>query len=211
MTMTVVEALTAFTLAAGIVTMTPGLDTTLVLRTATVEGRRPAVAASAGIILGVLTWGVIAALGLGALLAASDVAYTALRWIGGGYLVWIGLRMILHPHDPPHITPSKPRKGSGWFRRGLLSNLLNPKVGAFYVTFLPQFLPPGVEIVSFSVLLAAIHAAETVVWFALLIAATRPLAAWLRHPAVTRALDRLTGGVLIAFGLRLVLVGRTPD
>jgi len=76
------------------------------------------------------------------------------------------------------------------------------------VTFLPQFTPPGVEVVPFSLGLAAIHAAEGLLWFTLLIAATRPLAAWLRRPAVTRWLDRLTGGVLVAFGLRLALVGR---
>lgn len=206
--MTPAEAVVAFTLAAGVVTLTPGLDTALVLRTASVEGRRPAAAAAVGIALGCLAWGVVAALGLGAVLAASEAAYTALRWVGAAYLVWLGVGLIRRPHAPPALPRAPQPGGGGWFARGLLTNLLNPKVGAFYVTFLPQFTPPGVEVVPFSLGLAAIHAAEGLLWFTLLIAATRPLAAWLRRPAVTRWLDRLTGGVLVAFGLRLALVGR---
>jgi threonine/homoserine/homoserine lactone efflux protein len=209
------EALVAFALAAGLMTVTPGLDTALVLRTAAVEGGRRAFLAGVGVCAGCLVWGVVAALGLGALLAASEAAYVALRWAGAAYLLWLGARMILGaragldttgPGDAPGVATSP----AGWFVRGFVTNLLNPKVGVFYVTFLPQFLPAGVDAVSFSVLLAAVHAAEGVLWFSVLILATRPLAAAFRRPAVVRTLDRVTGGVLIAFGLRLVLDGRRP-
>ena len=91
-----------------------------------------------------------------------------------------------------------------WFVRGLLTNLLNPKVGIFYVTFLPQFIPSGVSLTSFSVLLACIHATEGILWFSVLTLATRPLARWLKRPRVVRTLDRATGTVLIGFGLALV-------
>lgn len=217
------EALVAFTLAAALMTVTPGLDTALVLRTAAVEGGRRAFLAGLGICAGCLAWGVIAALGLGALLAASEAAYTALRWAGAAYLLWLGARMVLGarggletggadgssgaPAGAPSGVAASPL---GWLVRGFVTNILNPKVGVFYVTFLPQFLPAGVEPVSFGVLLAAIHAAEGVAWFTALILATRPLAAAFRRPAVVRTLDRVTGGVLIAFGLRLVLDGRRP-
>ncbi|PWC91128.1 LysE family translocator [Azospirillum sp. TSO5] len=207
--MTTVEALIAFTLAAGLVTVTPGLDTALVLRTATVEGGRRAFLAGIGICAGCLAWGLVAAFGLGALLAASEAAYTSLRWAGAVYLLYLGGRMVLKARsgldgmDPgegvkPDASPS------GWLIRGFVTNILNPKVGVFYVTFLPQFVPAGADVLSFTVLLAAVHAVEGILWFAALIAATQPLAAMLRRPSMVRALDRITGGVLIAFGLKLV-------
>jgi threonine/homoserine/homoserine lactone efflux protein len=209
------EALVAFALAAGLLTVTPGLDTALVLRTAAVEGGRRAFLAGLGICAGCLAWGIVAALGLGALLAASEAAYTALRWAGAAYLLWLGARMILGARAGLDTAGTGEASGAGssplgWFVRGVVTNVLNPKVGVFYVTFLPQFVPAGAEVVSFSVLLAAIHAAEGVLWFTALILATRPLAAAFRRPAVVRTLDRVTGGVLIAFGLRLMLDARRP-
>src|SRR5690242_6674595 len=124
--MTLIPALTGFVLAAGLLTLTPGLDTALVLRTATVEGRRPAVLAALGIGLGCVAWGAVVALGLGALLAASEAAYRVLKWIGCGYLAWLGLQMILKPRagfETAAAAPSNGR-GLGWLGRGLLTNLL---------------------------------------------------------------------------------------
>jgi len=194
-------SLIAFTLAAALLTVTPGLDTALVLRTAASEGSRRAFAAALGICLGCLAWGALVAVGLGMLLQASEFAYLALKWIGAAYLLWLGLRLIFAPRDEIEGTEAAP-KGS-WFWRGFLTNLLNPKVGAFYVSFLPQFIPAGAGVPSTTLLLAAIHAALGLLWFALLIGATRPLARMLRNPALIRGLDRATGGVLIFFGMRL--------
>lgn len=213
MDVTTLEALIAFTLAAGLVTVTPGLDTALVLRTAAVEGGRRAFLAGIGICAGCLAWGLIAAFGLGALLAASETAYTVLRWAGAAYLFYLGGRMVIKARSgldgmdggdgiEPGASPG------GWLVRGFVTNILNPKVGVFYVTFLPQFVPAGADVLSFTVLLATIHALEGILWFAALIAATRPMARMLRRPGIVRALDRLTGGVLIAFGLKLLLDAR---
>ncbi|MFJ0715333.1 LysE family transporter, partial [Bordetella bronchiseptica] len=93
----------------------------------------------------------------------------------------------------------------GW---DAVTNMLNPKVGVFYVTFLPQFIPAGVDVLAFSLLLAALHAALGLLWFAALVAATRPLSRWLARPSVARGLDRLSAGVFIAFGLKLALERR---
>jgi threonine/homoserine/homoserine lactone efflux protein len=199
------QSLIAFTLAAALLTVTPGLDTALVLRTAAAEGARRALAAALGICLGCLAWGAVAAIGLGVLLQASTLAYLALKWIGAAYLLYLGLRLIFAPRTPEAVDePHRPAQAS-WFLRGLLTNLLNPKVGVFYVSFLPQFIPSGSSVPATTLLLAAIHAALGLLWFLLLIAATRPLARAMRRPALVRALDRLTGGVLIFFGLRLAL------
>ncbi len=215
--MTIAHAFLAFTLAAGLLTITPGLDTALVLRTAAVEGPRRALFAGLGICCGCLTWGLAASVGLGVLLTASRVAFTALRIIGACYLVFLGTKMILRKQAPAapieNVTgaahesaPAGPP--SQWFVRGLLTNLLNPKVGVFYVTFLPQFIPAGVHVMRFSVYLAGIHAAEVLIWFYFLTLATRPISNWLSRPRMARIFDRATGAIFVALGIGLVLDNR---
>jgi threonine/homoserine/homoserine lactone efflux protein len=207
--MSVAAALAAYLVAATLLTLTPGLDTAMVLRTAAVEGPRRAALAALGVVCGCLAWGAAAALGLGALLAASQSAYTLLKWAGAAYLAWLGVGLILKPRSKIDLAAAAastpPAAGSNWWLRGLLTNLLNPKVGVFYVSFLPQFVPAHVAATPFVFLLAAIHAALGVAWFAVLIAATAPLKRWLQRPAVARWLDRATGAVFLAFGLRLAL------
>lgn len=195
------QSLIAFTLSAALLTVTPGLDTALVLRTAAAEGARRAIAAALGICLGCLAWGALVAVGLGMLLQASELAFTALKWIGAAYLLYLGLRLIFVRREAEGLA--EPTLRANWFLRGLLTNSLNPKVGAFYVSFLPQFIPAGAAVPPTTLLLAAIHAGLGLLWFLLLIGATRPLAKALQKPALVRGLDRATGGVLIAFGLRL--------
>ena len=197
--------LLAFVAAASLLTVTPGVDTALVLRAATVEGRRPALLVSMGIVSGCLVWGAAVSLGLAALLRASEVAYGIVKFAGAAYLIWLGVRLVCQPRTAAESAvgnaPSRQRGEA--FRRGLLTNLLNPKIGVFYVTFLPQFVPAGVSMAGYSFFLASIHALLTLAWFGLLIAATVPLGRVLQRPRVVKTLDRITGGVLLAFGVRL--------
>ncbi|MCF7203259.1 LysE family translocator [Pseudomonas oligotrophica] len=195
----------AFLGAAALLTVTPGVDTAMVLRAAALDGRRAALMAAAGIALGCLGWGAAVSLGLGALLQASELAYTLVRLAGAGYLIWLGGRMLLRPRADFAATAGEGAalQAGEAFRRGLLTNLLNPKVGVFYVTFLPQFVPAGASVAGYSFVLACLHVLLTLAWFGVLIAATLPLGRLLRRPALIRALDRLTGGVLLAFGGKL--------
>ncbi len=205
--MTVVQALLTFTIAAGLLTLTPGLDTALILRTAAVEGPKRALLAMVGILAGCFAWGGLVAFGLGAVLQASAIAFNILKWAGAAYLVWLGIGLILRPRDSFEVADAPVLQGSdtAWMRGGFLSNMLNPKMGVFYVSFLPQFLPAGVPAAPFMLLLTTIHVLLGVVWLTLLIAATQPIARVLKRVAVVRWLDRATGGVFVAFGLRLAL------
>ncbi|MHB2167991.1 LysE family translocator [Alsobacter sp. R-9] len=208
MVSSLVSPVLAFSVAAVILTMTPGLDTAMVLRSAAVDGSRRAALAAAGIALGCLAWGAAAAVGLGALLAASEAAYATLKWAGALYLLWLGVRLILRPRTvlaDPSAGPLGEGGSSDAFWRGFATNMLNPKVGVFYVTFLPQFVPAGAPVATFTFMLALIHVALGLVWFGLLIAATTPLRRLLSRGPVVKWLDRVTGVVFIGFGLRLAL------
>jgi threonine/homoserine/homoserine lactone efflux protein len=208
--MSVDQALLAFSVAAGLLTITPGLDTALVLRTAASEGPRPAAFAAVGICLGTLAWGAAVGFGLGAVLAASSLAFQVLKWAGAAYLLWLGVHLIARPREQFEVAAgaAPPARGGQWLWRGALNNLLNPKAGIFYVSFLPQFIPQDVPVAPFAVLLASLHVLMGLAWFALLIGATRPIAGALQKAAVVRWLDRLTGGLFVAFGVRLALERR---
>jgi threonine/homoserine/homoserine lactone efflux protein len=198
-------SLLAFTAAAALLTMTPGLDTALVLRTAASEGPRRALWSGLGIVTGCFLWAAIVAGGLSALLVASESAYKALRWLGAAYLLYVGLRLLWRPRESLVEEAVPQHRSQGAYARGALTNLLNPKVGIFYVSFLPQFIPADVSVAPFTLLLGAIHGVLGLIWFAVLIAATRPLMQWLRRPSVVRWLDRVTSGIFIGFGVRLAV------
>jgi threonine/homoserine/homoserine lactone efflux protein len=195
--------------AASLLTITPGLDTALVLRTAIVAGAQRAAFAGLGIALGCLCWATLVALGLGALLAASQLAYTAVCWAGAAYLLCVGYQMLRHPRTS-FSTEARAGANSDFsaFGRGALTNLLNPKVGVFYVSFLPQFVPHGVRVAPFVVLLGVIHSLLGLIWFACLIVATRPISQFLRRPRTVMICDRITGAVFVSFGLKLVFDSR---
>jgi len=205
--MTTVQALLAFIAAASILTLTPGVDTAMVLRSAASGGSRPAIYAAVGIALGCFVWGAAVSVGLGALVAASQIAFTVVKWAGAAYLLYLGVKLILRPRDKLDASGLASFKldASQSLQHGLLTNLLNPKVGVFYITFLPQFIPTGTSVALFSFLLSTIHVLLSLVWFSVLIAATVPLGHFLRRPRVVKSLDRVTGGVFIAFGARLAL------
>jgi hypothetical protein len=124
--MTVLPSLLAFGLAATLLTITPGLDTAMVLRSAVAGGPRQAIAMAIGIGLGCLAWGAAVALGLGIVLTASTLAYTVLKWAGAAYLLWLGVNLLFRPRDgmaDETAGPAVPVSRSGPMRRGFLTNL----------------------------------------------------------------------------------------
>lgn len=197
--------LLAFIAAATVLTLTPGVDTAIVLNTAIINGKRPALAAGLGVGLGCLLWAAAASLGLGAVLQASGTAYTALKYLGALYLLWLGVGLIAWPRSAitGHALRELKHHSREAFVTGFTANLLNPKVGLFYLTFLPQFVPSGADVVIYSVALAGIHILLSMLWFVALIAATMPLGRVLQRPATVKTLDRVTGGIFVLFTARL--------
>ncbi|SFI53560.1 LysE family translocator [Caulobacter sp. UNC279MFTsu5.1] len=203
------HVLAAFAGVALVLTMAPGLDTAMVLRTSAAESTRNGVMAAFGIGAGCLLWGFAVALGLGALLATAPMAFVALKWAGAIYLVWLGLKLLIKPRGsggdplPARAAPEV----SQWaaFRRGFTTNILNPKVGVFYITLLPQFLPANATGVAPALLLAGIHVALAVTWFTILAGGAAVVRKILQRPPVARGLDLATGCVFVGFGASLVL------
>jgi threonine/homoserine/homoserine lactone efflux protein len=190
----------AFLGVAAILTVTPGPDMAVVTRSALANGWSAAVRTTLGINLGLLVWAIAAAVGVAALLAASAAAFTVFKLVGAAYLIVLGVRAFRSRESDTPVGAS-----SGAFRRGLFANLLNPKIGVFYTTLLPQFVVPGHSVLAQSLGLALAHNALGLLWlpaYAKLVVRAGEL---LRRPRIRRSLDRVTGVVLVGLGVRLAL------
>jgi threonine/homoserine/homoserine lactone efflux protein len=206
--MSIADNLVAFTFAATLLTLTPGLDTALILRTATVEGKHQAFRAALGINTGCLLWGAAVAFGLGALIAVSELAFNVLKYCGAGYLAWLGLNMLLRPRNSLTPVETAAKQNPNWFLKGMTGNILNPKIGIFYVSFLPQFIPHGQPLVAWTFGLVSIHVVIGLLWSIVLVAATQRLAGILRREKVVAWMDRATGMIFIVFAARLAISKR---
>jgi len=198
-------ALLSFTFVALLTVITPGLETLLVLRTALLVGRRAAMGVVVGSTLGCLVWATAGLVGLTALLTASELAYDIVRWLGAAYLIYLGAKALwqsfsLQARRPVELDEPAPVPSvRAAVRVGLLTNLLNPKPGVFYISLLPQFLPASAP--SWGVLLVAIHLGIGLLWFPVLITLAGRARAFVLRQRVL--LDRLTASVLVALGLKL--------
>jgi threonine/homoserine/homoserine lactone efflux protein len=202
-----VTELLAFLGVAAIVICTPGPDTALTIKNTLAGGRRGGVATALGVALGQATWTVAASVGVVALLRASQPAFTVLRLAGAAYLVYLGVQALRHALAGSGLV--EPRSGGGAvppavaLRQGLVSNLANPKMAAFFTSLLPQFAPSGGG--AFAVLLGLgfLFSTFTFLWLALYSVAVARARELLERTGVRRALEALTGVVLVALGLRL--------
>jgi threonine/homoserine/homoserine lactone efflux protein len=194
----VTAALLAFALAAAVLVILPGPDTMIMLRAIAVSGRAGALRTAAGIVTGLAVWITSASIGLAALLKASEVGYAALRIVGAVYLVVLGIQALRARGS----FEAKGVLGTG-YAAGLACNLFNPKVGVFFVTFLPGFVPEGASVAAMSLLFGGIFLLETAIYFGVMLFAVERLTRWLRDDVVRRRIERGSGCVLIGFGLRL--------
>lgn len=193
-----------------LLTIAPGPDMALVTTTSLARGRRAAFRTSLGISTGTVIWATLSGLGVAALLQASAEAFTVVRIAGAVYLCFLGARALRDAFSPDEPSPGhvagadRALRDGRPFRQGLLTNLLNPKVGLFYTTLVPQIVDPGDSIALVSVFVGVAHATIGLVWLALLGAAVDRAGDVLRRPRIRRALAGFTGAVLVFFGLRVV-------
>jgi threonine/homoserine/homoserine lactone efflux protein len=194
--------LVAFVGVAAVLTILPGADMALVMRNVLALGRPRTMLTIAGIACGCVIHATASALGMSAILATSATAFAVMKTAGAAYLVWIGVQSF-RPRDAVGAGHSKETRATAPFAQGFLTNVLNPKVAIFYLTFLPQFIAPGEPLLRRSLFLAGIHIAMGVVWLSAYAWFIERLGTVLARPNVKAWLERATGGLLIALGVRL--------
>lgn len=199
-----VTSLLTFAGAGALVVLIPGPDTLVMLRSVVVHGRRTATLTALGILTGLSIWATAAAIGLTAVLRASDDGYLALRIAGAAYLLYAGGQALRK--RTAAVSPQLSLVGKG-FRAGLTTDLLNPKVGVFFITFLPAFIPRGAPAAAATLGMGAVFVAETAIYFGIMVLFVERLTRWLRSERFRRRLNRATGMVLIGFGIRLAVEG----
>lgn len=212
------ETLPAFLVVAFLFGMAPGTDVLLVIRRTTKGGVPAGIAVALGAATGSLAWGIAAAVGLAKLLAQSAIVYEVLRLAGAAYLMWLGITSIIATIHHRATTPvaddetaaptPQVAAQAGWLRSfgsGLFADLLNPKMGAFYLALLPQFIPPGHDVMRTSMVLAGVEfftAAVCMIAYAVLAGRMLRL---ITKPVVARWLDRTVGTVLVGLGVHVAL------
>jgi threonine/homoserine/homoserine lactone efflux protein len=191
----------AFVAASAILLAIPGPTVLLVISYALGHGRKPAAAIVAGVALGDLTSMTASMLGLGAVLATSAAIFTALRWIGGAYLIYLGIKLWRAPVQTSELTDTPKANPLRMFAHSYAVTALNPKSIIFFVAFVPQFLQPSRPFLDQVVILEATFvtlATLNAAMFAFLAAAARER---LREPRLQRAVNRTGGSLLIGAGL----------
>ncbi|SBS39880.1 Homoserine/homoserine lactone efflux protein [Marinomonas spartinae] len=202
-----------FLAAITLLTLSPGVDTILVMRNAAAGGWRLGFLTSLGICMGLFAHATVSALGLSVILLGSAELFTVFKLLGAAYLVYLGVQAIRSALAPQGIAfkeVKSPRALTRWgcFRQGILSNVLNPKPIIFYMAFLPQFIDPAHSALVQSLFMASLHFIIAMVWQTFLALMVHRARVWLARPKVAQVLDSLTGVLLLGFGVKLALFQR---
>jgi threonine/homoserine/homoserine lactone efflux protein len=201
-----VSTFLAFVPVAALLTITPGVTTAMVVRNAARGGQRQALACTLGNEVGVITWALLAAIGVAAIVATSAEVFSVVKLLGAVVLVVIGVQSIRGVKATREDQPARPDRHA--LRDGVVTSLTNPKLAVFYVALFPQFVPSGHAILPYALTMAALLALFDLAWYsALAFAVTRAKRAFVEGPWVKR-IERVTGVVLIGLGIRLALERR---
>ncbi len=199
----------AFIVAITILTLTPGLDTALVIRNTTRGGFRDGAVTSLGICMGLFVHATFSALGISVVLTQSAELFSLVKGIGAAYLIWLGLSSLrsLKQASSLAVEQSVVNKVSGRrsLREGFLSNVLNPKTAVFYLAFLPQFINPEYSPFAQSMLMATIHFVIAMLWQCGLSGMLNSAKSLLKSAKFTKWMEATTGVVLIGLGVKLLM------
>ena len=211
--MDLVASLPAFVVAVFLISASPGPAMALILRRAAMRGFRATGPTGLGIELGLYLWALAAAAGFAALVAASEVAYLALRVVGAAVLIYLGGRALLTAWrergaaGEPIVVPPAPSRRGWWsaFGEGLAVNLANPKAAVFMLAFYPQFVPADAPLFATTAALALLQVAIELTLYLALAAGVARTGAWFRRPTVRRRMEAASGTVLVALGARVAV------
>lgn len=196
-----------------VITLLPGPDFAITVRTTLVHGRRAGILCLLGVNLGVAVHTTAAILGISALIIGSEELFNILKWAGAVYLFWLGIGAIREPFQKKLEVPNAAKKmvaveesrrtGLASFRSGLFCNLLNPKVVVFVLTFFPQFIDPKLPAAPQLALLGLTWSVLGILWLTVLVLLMEKIRPVFERPSFRRWLNRTTGAVLIFFGMKL--------
>ena len=206
--------LAAFLGVAILVIVTPGPDTALTIRNTLLGGRAGGVSTALGVVTGQAIWAITTSAGIAALLLASEPAFAAVKLIGAAYLIFLGTQALLAAFRSRGLDtrigagPRRTLDPSVAYRQGVISNLGNPKMAAFFPSLLPQFAPGGEASFWALLLLGLLFCTLTLVWLTGYAFAVAKAGDFLRRPRIRRAIEGVTGAVLVALGVRLATAQR---
>ncbi len=199
----------AFLIAITILTMTPGLDTAVIIRNTSRAGVKDGFVTSLGICSGLFVHATFSAIGISAILLHSAQAFQVMKWIGALYLIWLGitgLRSTLKGGEGLQISEESGRfSARRSLREGFLSNVLNPKTAVFYLAFLPQFIDTNYSAFGQSLLMATIHFFIAMVWQCGVAMMINSAKRWLKSGRLMSWMEGVTGVVLIGLGMKLLM------
>jgi threonine/homoserine/homoserine lactone efflux protein len=207
---TFIACLTAVTL----LTLTPGVDTMLVIRNSGRGGWKDGAVSSFGICSGLFIHATVSALGISSLLLLTTWAFSLLKLMGATYLIWLGLTSMKEAFRPDkqnnQCGPVQKKNFNYYksFREGFFSNVLNPKAVIFYMAFLPQFIDPSGSLLSQSLLIAGLHFAVGMTWLCTVSSMVDRAGNWLQKPKTNRIFHGLSGSIMILLGTKLLSENR---
>lgn len=200
-----IESILAFTAIVFVIAVIPGPNALLVLFTALSDKKSMAIANIAGVALGFIFHAFISALGLSLIIAQSALAFTLLKWLGVLYLLWLGYTHIKSARNLTALSLPEKRNQSSFkdsFLKGLLTNMLNPKIVLFYLSIFPQFVRQD-SAISDSLILGVTQALVVSTWFCMIIIMAQAIRALLTNVKYAKILHYVSGSVFVAFGAKL--------
>jgi len=200
----------AFLIAITILTVTPGLDTAVIIRNSSRSGAKDGYITSLGICSGLFVHATFSAIGVSAILLQSAEAFQVMKWIGAAYLIWLGisgLKSTFRGNNKLNVEVTQQRQfdAKRSLREGFLSNVLNPKTAVFYLAFLPQFIDPNYSPFIQSLTMAGIHFVISMAWQCALAGTVGSATKLIKNSAFLNWMEGITGTVLIALGVKLIL------
>ncbi|MFC7686445.1 LysE family translocator [Ureibacillus sp. GCM10028918] len=196
----------SFILMTLFVVMSPGVDTALITKRTISGGKKDGLQMAIGITAGSLGHTLAATLGLSALVLQSAVAFSILKWVGAIYLIYLGVQSLISSKSSDNLNETNRNTKGSPIKEGFLSNLLNPKVAVFFITFLPQFVSSQDNAFIELLVMGSIYSLLSILWFVFYVFCLTYIREWLMSATVQNYMEKITGIVLIGFGVKLLFM-----